>query len=126
MLWDYSYTRSNDDKVQFLLPPQAELDAFVEASMLQNEVITAEDQEILRELCQEFLIQLGYPTFGAEATKESGPLLALEPGNLQSLDEMRSMLQTLAMCAALRERSVEPMTKLNRLLSTINQVIQSR
>ena len=126
MLWDYSCSHNHNDKVQFLLPPQAELDAFAQLSILsQNELITAENQQILRKLCQEFLLQLGYPTFGADSINESTQLLALEPRNLQSLDEMRSMLQAVAMCAALRERSVEPMTRLNRLLSNINQLIQS-
>ncbi len=127
MLWDYSCARDNDGKIQFLLPLQDDLDAFTQTAVSpQDEAITAENQQMLRKLCQEFLTQLGYPTFGAEVTKESGRLLALEPGNLQSLDEMRSMLQALAMCAALRERSAEPMTRFNRLLGSINQLIQSR
>ncbi|CAN5519548.1 hypothetical protein BH10CHL1_BH10CHL1_04230 [soil metagenome] len=127
MLWDYSCSCNNSDKVQFLLPVQGELDAFGGSSNSPlDESITEENQQALRQLCQEFLTQLGYPTFGAEITKESGRLLALEPGNLQLLNEMRSMLQTLAMCAALRERSAEPMTNYNRLLSNISQIIQSR
>ncbi|MCX6049937.1 MAG: hypothetical protein NT075_32975 [Chloroflexi bacterium] len=122
MLWDYSCTHNNNDKVQFLLPLQNNLEA---STTGQDESITAENQQALRKLCQEFLTQLGYPTFGAEISKGSGQLLALESGNQQSLDEMRSMLQALAMCAALRERSAEPMTKFNRLLGSINQLIHS-
>jgi hypothetical protein len=118
MLWDYSPATNNHNKVQFLLPvydaPKPIENSF---ALTQAETMSMETQQLLQKLFREFLVQVGYSVAHTDT-----------PANTNALDveEMLSLMQSFAFCAALRDHSQRPLLMLNMLMANIHTMTQLR
>jgi hypothetical protein len=117
MLWDYSPATNNHNKVQFLLPvydaPKTIENNFAST---QTETMQAETQQLVQKLFCEFLVQVGYTVGNTESAADNANALAVE--------DMLSMMQSFAFCAALRDRSTRPLLMLNRLMANVYEITE--
>src|SRR5436309_2097661 len=117
MLWDYSPSINNHNKVQFLLPvydaPKALENNF---ALTQAETMPVETQQLLQQFFREFLGQVGYSVVNTDTTTANT--------NALDVEEMLSLMQSFAFCAALRDHSTRPLLMLNRLMANVYEITE--
>lgn len=116
MLWTYSAS-PNKYNIEFLLPPADEPELIKPEVLAAEEAqLTSETQQMLQNLCSNFLVELGYSVTENETAQ-------LENNKLPSTAQAAlDLMYSFAMCATIRDHSMRPLFLFNTLMSDIGKL----